>query len=486
MRTTFEQGFIVTLGGSCGTARAHGVTPACGSLPAMPLYTSERAQAAVAVVAVLLLIVLGGVGAGVLLRASLTRASASGTADGAALAAAAVLRDRADDLVPRRDPLRRTSLPPLLTRPGLDVLARAAAARAARLGGAELVALRVEDGPGGLPLFATATVRAGSDLARARAGLEFPMPSPAPDRFRAVDLRGFEGIPAVIAVASAQLGWPYLWGGESRADGGFDCSGLVDFALAAAGFAVGRPTAAGLQTLTREIPLASARAGDLVFIGAPAHHVGLVVGPGLAIEAPHRGAVVHYEPLAAGGWTSAGRLAALAASSALGEPVPDWVPVELRRDLIAAGREDELPVGLLAAQLEAESGFDASSVSSAGALGLAQFMPGTWEGSWNPWRERSPLEPSAAIHAQARYLRRLVDRADGDLGRALAAYHDGWAGTAGVPWPPVTRAYVSRILRRFGGPTSPAPASGVASMVGAPQGAPVLRLVSLVRASPNG
>jgi cell wall-associated NlpC family hydrolase len=458
----------------------------------MAVRTSERAQAAVAVVGVLLLVLLGAVGAGVLLRASLTRATAAGTADGAALAAAAVLRDRADDLVPRRDRVHRRSLPPLLTRDALDALARAAAARAARRGGGELVALQVQDGPRGLPVFATATVRVpgaashGPVLARARAGLDFPMPTAAPERFRAVDLRGFAGVPAVIAAASAQLGWPYLWGGESRAEGGFDCSGLVDYALAAAGLPVGRPTAAGLQTLSREIPLASARAGDLVFVGAPAHHVGLVVGQGLAIEAPHRGAVVHYERLDAGGWTSAGRLTALASSSALGEPVPDWVPEELRRDLIAAGREDELPVSLLAAQLEAESAFDASSVSSTGALGLAQFMPGTWQGSWNPWRARSPLEPAAAIHAQARYLRRLVDRADGDLGRALAAYHDGWAGSSARPWSPLTRAYVSRILRRFGGPASLAPGDDIAGMRGAPQGAPVLRLVSLARASPNG
>ena len=55
----------------------------------------------------------------------------------------------------------------------------------------------------------------------------------------------------MIAAASAQLGWPYTWGGESRAEGGFDCSGLIDYALAAAGFPVGRPTAAGLQALTR-------------------------------------------------------------------------------------------------------------------------------------------------------------------------------------------------------------------------------------------
>jgi hypothetical protein len=463
--------------------------------------TSERGQAAVAVIALLLVLVLAAVGAGVFLRASLVRERAAGTADGAALAAAAVLRDRADDLLPRRDPRTGRSLPPLLTRSGLDRLARAAAARATLAGGGELVALETLDGPRGVPLWATATVRmtAGSlprfirasslgalQVSRARAGLDYPIPPPEPERFRAVDLRGVAGIAAVIAAASAQLGWPYRWGGESRAEGGFDCSGLVDYALAEAGFPVGRPTAAGLQTLTRALPLAATRAGDLVFVGMPAHHVGLVVGPGLAIEAPHRGAVVHYEPLAQGGWTSAGRLEALATAPSLGEPLPDWVPVALRPDLLAASRADDLPVTLLAAQIEAESGFDPGSVSDAGALGLAQFMPGTWSGSWNPWRAASPLDPTAAIHAQARYLRGLVDRADGDLSRALAAYHDGWTGSAGATWPAVTRAYVATILRRFGGPARLAHAGGLAAMGASAAAAPVLRLVSLDSATPNG
>ena len=277
--------------------------------------TSEQGQAAVAVIGVLLLLVLGAVGAGVGLRASLTRQRAAGTADGAALAAAAVLRDRAGDLLPRYDERARRTLPPRLTRAELDVLARAAAEHAAAVGGAELVAFRTSDGARGLPMYASATVRVpattlprwlGSSTlqslrtGRARAGLDYPLPALEPDLFRPVDLGGVAGISAVIAAASAQLGWPYTWGGESRAEGGFDCSGLIDYALAAAGFPVGRPTAAGLQALTEPVPLAAARGGDLVFVGDPAHHVGLVVRPGLAIEAPHRGAFVHYEPMRAG------------------------------------------------------------------------------------------------------------------------------------------------------------------------------------------
>lgn len=462
---------------------------------------SERGQAAVAAVGMLALVLLGAVGAGVFLRASLLRQQVAGTADGAALAAAAVLRDRAGDLLPRRDPRTHRPLPPLLRRPELDRLARAAAARAARAGGATLVSLATRDGDRGVPLSAEVTVRqattglprwlGGARLralgeAQARAGIDYPIADGDPGRFRPVDLRGVAGVAAVIAAASAQLGWPYLWGGESRAEGGFDCSGLIDYALAAAGLGVGRPTAAGLQALAQPVPLAAVEAGDLVFVGAPAHHVGLVVSPGLAIEAPHSGAVVHYEQLADGGWTSAGRLASLAGTPSRGGMVPDWVPPRYRGELEAASLETDLPAAFLAAQLEAESSFDPTAVSQAGAIGLAQFMPATWSGSWNPWRTRSPADPGAAIHAQARFMRALVDRAGGDLARALAAYHDGWRGSEETPWQPVTRAYVSTILRRFGGSPTVSPAEGLAGMANAVPLAPVLRLLPPVGGTPKG
>ena len=75
----------------------------------------------------------------------------------------------------------------------------------------------------------------------------------ASEGFRLADVRGLDAGGAVVAAALAQLGWPYVWGGESRAEGGFDCSGLIDYALAAAGVPVGRLTAAGLQQLARPL-----------------------------------------------------------------------------------------------------------------------------------------------------------------------------------------------------------------------------------------
>ena len=106
-------------------------------------------------------------------------------------------------------------------------------------------------------------------------------------------------------------GGPTVWGGESRAEGGFDCSGLVDFAYAAAGDPLpGRPTAADLWRLAAPEPAGALAPADLVFVGAPSgapHHVGMYVGDGMVVVAPHTGARVRFEPLAAGGWDGFGQ-----------------------------------------------------------------------------------------------------------------------------------------------------------------------------------
>jgi soluble lytic murein transglycosylase-like protein len=128
------------------------------------------------------------------------------------------------------------------------------------------------------------------------------------------------------------------------------------------------------------------------------------------------------------------------------------VPPALRGLILAAAARERLPPAVLAAQMRAESGFSPTAVSRVGAQGIAQFMPATWAGSWNPWRGASPFDPAAAIPAQARYLRRLLDAVGGDLAHALAAYNAGLAGSAGGPaaWPAETRAYVATILRGAG------------------------------------
>lgn len=106
---------------------------------------------------------------------------------------------------------------------------------------------------------------------------------------------------AAVAVRAAmsQLGTPYLWGGESPA--GFDCSGLVQWAYAHAGIALPRVAQdqydAGPAVANGD-PLLP---GDLVFFGAgpgAVSHVGLYLGDGRFVDAPHTGATVRVDILA--------------------------------------------------------------------------------------------------------------------------------------------------------------------------------------------
>ena len=112
---------------------------------------------------------------------------------------------------------------------------------------------------------------------------------------------------AVVALAKTQLGVPYLWGGDNPKDG-FDCSGLMLWAWRVAG---GRSFvhSAELQArATRRINFSDLQPGDMLFYGAPVHHVGMYVGGGQMIEAPHTGAVVRIASIWRSDLVAAGRV----------------------------------------------------------------------------------------------------------------------------------------------------------------------------------
>jgi hypothetical protein len=124
--------------------------------------------------------------------------------------------------------------------------------------------------------------------------------------------------------------------------------------------------------------------------------------------------------------------------------VPGYVPDRFRPALRRAASRWSVSAALLAAQLRRESRFDPAARSSAGALGIAQFMPGTARS----YGLGDPFDPEAAIDAQAHLMRDLL-RAFGAVPLALAAYNAGPVPVRAcmcVPAIPETQAYVADIL----------------------------------------
>jgi peptidoglycan DL-endopeptidase CwlO len=97
-----------------------------------------------------------------------------------------------------------------------------------------------------------------------------------------------------IAFARAQLGKPYVYG--ATGPNSYDCSGLTQAAWAAAGVSIPRTTYAQVDFGTR-VSASQLRPGDLVFFYSTISHVGMYIGDGMMIHAPHTGDVVKTAPI---------------------------------------------------------------------------------------------------------------------------------------------------------------------------------------------
>ena len=107
-----------------------------------------------------------------------------------------------------------------------------------------------------------------------------------------------------------------------------------------------------------------------------------------------------------------------------------------------------LEPALVKAVVKAESDFNPMAVSSAGAMGLMQLMPSTA----SRWSVDDPLDPVENIWGGVRYLRHLLDRFDGRLPLAIAAYHAGEERVQqhqNIPPIPATQEYVHRVLKYY-------------------------------------
>jgi soluble lytic murein transglycosylase-like protein len=120
-----------------------------------------------------------------------------------------------------------------------------------------------------------------------------------------------------------------------------------------------------------------------------------------------------------------------------------WQP-SIHRAAAAAGVDPRL----LTAVVWTESDFVPDAVSHAGAIGLAQLMPATAD-----TLGVDPNDPEQNLMGGARYLSDMIDRYDGRLDLALAAYNAGptrvsrlWDGGSDVP---ISGQYVQKVLDRF-------------------------------------
>ena len=101
---------------------------------------------------------------------------------------------------------------------------------------------------------------------------------------------------------------------------------------------------------------------------------------------------------------------------------------------------------LVKAVIKTESDFDPFAVSSKGAQGLMQLMPGTAR----DMQVRNPFDPSQNLQGGICYLRRMLDMFNGDMKLALAAYNAGFNTVISCGWRvpniPETRDYVQKVM----------------------------------------
>jgi hypothetical protein len=279
----------------------------------------------------------------------------------------------------------------------------------------------------------------------------------------------------VIAAARRWLGTPYSWGGGGPAGPskgidrgagtiGFDCSGLTQYAMAAAGYTIGGTTREQIDDGTAVAGVAQAQPGDLIFWGSPVHHVAIYLGGGKVIHAPKTGDVVKISNLWDVSDISAIRRIVQPSIGGVTSVVPagQWAALlpaggaSYAGLFEAAGRKYGVEPQLMAGLAWQESGYAADVVScsrrsSVGAMGLMQFMPGTASGFGI-----DACNPAQAADAGTKYIANLY-RQFGSVSLALAAYNAGPGNVkkyGGVPPFAETRNYVSAVVghcRHLGG-----------------------------------
>lgn len=143
-------------------------------------------------------------------------------------------------------------------------------------------------------------------------------------------------------------------------------------------------------------------------------------------------------------------------ASAIADPARHAVGVPLRyaAKINELSQRFDLSPSLIEALVWQESRWRENAVSPVGARGLAQLMPGTAR-----YLGVNADDPFANLEGGARYLREQIDRFDGNLERALAAYNAGPGRVeraGGIPNIRETKQYVAAIMGRLADHSRPA------------------------------
>lgn len=112
-------------------------------------------------------------------------------------------------------------------------------------------------------------------------------------------------VDTVIAASKALLGTPYVWGGESPSEGGFDCSGLTQYVFKKAGYNLNRISSDQAKQGT-SVSRSNLQPGDLVFYSfqgnGSINHVGIYIGGGKMIHSPKPGDTVKTTDMTTSYW----------------------------------------------------------------------------------------------------------------------------------------------------------------------------------------